>query len=68
MTDCRQIIRRLLIEDRGGRECRYCSTWFLPHPGFADHLDVCPLNPMNRPHLCGTANAPGIDLEAGVIL
>lgn len=47
-------------------ECRYCSTTYRPHPGFADHRDSCDLNPMNRPHVIGTANAPGIDLE-GVV-
>lgn len=60
------VVRRLRIQDHGGRECRFCSTWYLPHPGFSDHEDVCPLRPMNRPHIIGTANAPGIRL-AGVI-
>lgn len=68
MTDRRTLLRRLLIRDRGGRECRYCSTWFLQHPGFADHQDVCPLNPMNRDHIIGTANAPGIDLDGEVLV
>lgn len=44
-------------------ECRYCSTRYRPHPGYADHRDRCRLNPINRPQVIGTANAPGIDLE-----
>lgn len=44
-----------LIRER--RECRYCSTIFRPHPGFADHEDKCRLNPMNRPHIKGEAVA-----------
>ena len=48
--------------------CRYCSTTFRPHPGFADHQDVCDLNPMNRPHIIGTANAPGIEISIEPLL
>ena len=39
------------------RECRFCSETFLVHPGFSDHEDKCDLNPMNRPHIIGTAVA-----------
>ena len=63
-----RIVRRLRIQDHGGRECRYCSTWYLPHPGFADHQDVCEFNPLNRPHICGTANAPGVLLKKRVVI
>jgi hypothetical protein len=54
-----ETVRKLRILDRGGSECRYCSTHFLPHPGFSDHEDVCPLNPMNRPQIIGEAAAMG---------
>ena len=47
----------------GRAECRYCSETFRPHPGFADHQDQCLLNPINRPHIIGHANAPGIDFS-----
>lgn len=67
-TERDRIVRRLLLEDAGGRECRYCSWWYLEHPGFSDHEDFCPLNPINRPHICGTANAPGLELDAEVLL
>lgn len=40
-----------------GVECPYCSTEFVPHPGFEDHADRCALNPMNRPHIIGELNA-----------
>jgi hypothetical protein len=43
--------------------CPYCRRSYRPHPGFADHRDECDLNPMNRPHIIGTANAAGIDLS-----
>jgi|GEM_PF-6327258 len=49
------------------RECGYCSATFTPHPGFADHEDKCRLNPINRPHIIGMANAAGIDLSVEVL-
>lgn len=48
--------------------CRYCSTVYRPHPGFSDHQDRCDYNPINRPHIFGTANAPGIDLSIDPLL
>ena len=50
-------------EQPGEEVCRYCSAEYRPHPGFVDHPDICDLNPINRPHIAGTANAPGIDLS-----
>ena len=50
-------VARLRVRDRGGRECRFCSRMFIPHPGFADHEDKCRLSPMNRPHIWGEAVA-----------
>lgn len=41
--------------------CPYCSALYRAHPGWSDHRDQCDLRPMNRPHIIGTANAPGID-------
>lgn len=38
-------------------ECPYCSARYLPHPGFADHRDMCDLNPMHLPHIKGEAVA-----------
>jgi hypothetical protein len=57
MTDRDATVQRLRVRDCGGRECRYCSKVFVPHPGFADHEDRCQLNPMSRPHITGTAVA-----------
>jgi len=50
-------IPKLAVLDR----CPYCRARYRSHPGFADHRDQCDLRPMNRPHIIGTANAPGID-------
>jgi hypothetical protein len=54
--------RRARLPDRLAR-CRWCRRVYRPHPGFADHRDQCQLNPLNRPHITGTANAPGITLD-----
>jgi len=46
-----------LFSQQCRRECRFCSTVFRPHPGFADHEDLCDYNPINRPHIWGEAVA-----------
>lgn len=43
--------------------CQFCSRRYKPHPGFADHRDKCEMNPMNRPHIFGTAIAVLGDLD-----
>jgi hypothetical protein len=39
------------------RRCPYCWKVYRAHPGWSDHRDECDLNPMNRPHIIGTAVA-----------
>jgi hypothetical protein len=60
--DVDQLVGRLRRRDRGGRSCRYCSAVFVPRRWKLDHEDRCSLKPVNRPHIWGTANAPGVDL------
>lgn len=55
-------VRRAQLPD-GYVRCRWCSTVYRPHRWWADHADECPLRPMNRPHIAGVANAPGITLD-----
>lgn len=53
----------MTVGETSAVECPFCSTLYRAHPFRPDHRDVCDLNPLNRPHIIGTANAPGVDLS-----